>query len=174
MQGRGRATRSLTRAPKKSSNPIEAARRGAASRTSRQESHNQYPVRRIPGAQRRLELERVSANQSSVSDCPVRLLMARKRDSSTLIWLTIKRHPSFVNREPSNNGKWSVWSLLSVWSIWLSGLIGSPGYAWSALTAVSHTLSVLVWSVRAVVNAHREFPVHRLVTFHLGFESPMA
>src|ERR1051325_5192945 len=53
----------------------------------------------MPGTHNKLERERLSANSSIQADCPARPLMARKRDSSQLMWVTIKCHPSFVNRQ---------------------------------------------------------------------------
>jgi hypothetical protein len=57
-----------------------------------------------------LELERVRASQSKKLDCPAKPLMARKRDSSQFMRMTIERLPSFVNRYTVENDLvWSVW-----------------------------------------------------------------
>src|ERR1051325_3691583 len=103
----------------KSAIPIAAARAGAPRRASRLDHQNQKAASRTQGTHKRLDRERLSANPSSQADCPANPLMARKRDSSQPMEVTIKCHPSFVNRQVQ---KRSVLSISFLWSIWLSGM----------------------------------------------------
>ena len=41
-----------------------------------------------------------------------------------LIWMTIKRHPSFVNRQARKRSVWSFWSIWFVWFVWFVWLSG--------------------------------------------------
>jgi|GEM_PF-2550342 len=87
--------------------------------------------------------------------------MARKRDSSTLISETIKRHSSTVKLE-------TVYLVCPVRLVYLVCLV------YLIVCAIRHTPLALMRSVGAIVDAHGEFSIHRLVALHLGIKSPLA
>ncbi len=81
--------------------------------------------------------------------------------------MTIKRHSSTVKLE-------TVYLVYLVYLVCLVCLVVRHFIRTFSYTPSAVSLQLLPILVRAIVDAHREFPIHRLVAFQLGIERPLA